>query len=58
MSKTPAKKPAPRREVELLKPIIQASKELKPGKDKARLIEAQINRFIESGHIAGPATKE
>lgn len=50
---TPASTPAPRREVELAKPIIQGGREYRPGdKDKPRLTEAQIERLSRSGHIA------
>ncbi len=49
--KTPT--PAPRREVELAKPLIQGGHEFTPGGEhKPRLTEAQIERLTASGHIA------
>ncbi|AXY41599.1 hypothetical protein [Halomonas sp. JS92-SW72] len=50
------KTPAPRREVDLAKPIIQGGREFKPGdKEKPRLTEAQIARLTKSGHVSASA---
>lgn len=46
------KTPAPRREVELAKPLIQGGIEYTPGgKEKPRLTEAQIKRLTANGHL-------